>query len=132
MKTVEKPAALSALRKAAYTSPVSGTTSMVGSYWAFDPFAPHRGTCAPQLRPPSWETVRARYGLGQWELHVFGWPYRVVRMYTYGALGSVATAGSQSSVSGFNSCEPTQPGAGFVTVVAVDAASAPKFPDSRA
>jgi hypothetical protein len=59
MKTVEKPPARSAFRKAAYTAPVFRTTSIVGSYCAFDPRQMQIGVCDPHVCPPSLEIVRA-------------------------------------------------------------------------
>ena len=68
----------SALRNAEYTSPVSGTTSIVGSYCALAPRQTHIGCCWPQVLPPSSEIVSASQGVGQCLGQVLPAPYRVV------------------------------------------------------
>ena len=45
---------------------MSGTTSIVGSYCAFEPRQAHSGTCAPNVVPPSLELVSEMNGEGQW------------------------------------------------------------------
>src|SRR2546423_9304764 len=81
--------------------------------------------CESQVEPPSAELVSAMKGDGHCFSHPGGaTPYRVVRRYAYGAPGSVATAGSQSSVDGLRIREPTQPLAGR----AVFATGPPNFP----
>jgi hypothetical protein len=66
VKTVEKPLWRSQLRNAEYTAPVFGTTSMVGSYCAFERSHSQRGTCGLQVAPPSLEIVSGMKGVGQW------------------------------------------------------------------
>src|SRR5215813_4440521 len=66
VNAVEKPLWRSPFRKAEYTAPVSGTTSIVGSYCAFVPRQTHSGTCAPKVVPPSVELVNEMNGEGQW------------------------------------------------------------------
>src|ERR671938_917460 len=74
-----------------------------------------RARCASQVEPPSAELVSAMKGDGHCLSHPGGaTPYRVVSRYAYGAPGSVATAGSQSSVDELRIREPTQPLAGRV------------------
>src|ERR687886_181778 len=71
--------------------------------------------CESQVEPPSAELVSAMKGDGHCFSHPGGaTPYRVVSRYAWGAPGSVATAGSQSSVDELRIRDPTQPVAGRV------------------
>src|SRR5437763_14964193 len=73
--------------------------------------------CESQVEPPSAELVSAMKGDGHLLSHPGGaTPYRVVSRYAYGAPGSVATAGSQSSYA-LRTREPTQPLAARVVFV---------------
>src|SRR5438093_1990144 len=94
MKTVLNP-----FRYAAYTAPVSGTTSIIGSY-CHEPLHAHSGVTLLHVRPLSVERSSPMIADGQFPGHGFGSPMRVTSAYTYGPLGSAAMAGSQSSVVG--------------------------------
>src|SRR5919202_1615512 len=98
---------------------------MIGSYCPFEPRQVQSALCESQVEPPSAELVSAMKGDGHCFSHPGGaTPYRVVSRYAYGAPGSVATAGSQSSVEGLRIREPTQPLAGRV----VPATGPPNLP----
>src|ERR671932_2658463 len=98
---------------------------MIGSYCPFEPRQRQSALCASQVEPPSAELVSAMKGDGHCFSHPGGaTPYRVVSRYAYGAPGSVATAGSQSSVDELRIREPIQPLAGRV----VPATGPPNLP----
>src|SRR3954451_19292112 len=52
----------------AYTVPVVGATSMIGSNWP-DPLQAHSGVLWPKVAPPSALTRSEMYGVGQLPLH---------------------------------------------------------------
>src|SRR5919202_953261 len=98
---------------------------MIGSYCPLEPRQMQSALCASQVEPPSAELASAMKGDGHCFSHPGGaTPYRVVSRYAYGAPGSLATAGSQSSVDGLRIREPTQPVAGRV----VPATGPPNLP----
>src|SRR4051794_2022554 len=72
-KTVLNP-----FRNAAYTTPVSGTTSICGSY-CHDPLQVHSGLALLQVLPPSVDRSSAMKSEGQWPWQIFGSPIRVTR-----------------------------------------------------
>src|SRR6185436_7993366 len=99
---------------AAYTAPVFGTTSMIGSNWP-DPLHAQRAFAALHVAPPLLLMLSAIHGVGQ--LPGQGLPaYRVARVYTQGALGSAAIAGSQSSAMASIGNSPAQPTAAAAAI----------------
>src|SRR5436853_7557347 len=98
-------------RYAAYTSPVPGTTSIIGSY-CHEPLHAHSGVTVLHVLPLSVERIRPMNAEGQLPGQGFGPPIRVTSAYTYGPFASAAIAGSQSSVVGSTTCSPVHPAAG--------------------
>src|SRR4051812_39623672 len=85
---------------------------MIGSYCPWPPLQPQSGTLSVHFAPLSALTLITMYGTGQLAVQMgFGTPYRVARAYTYGACGSAAMAGPQSSAIVSYGCPPPQPGA---------------------
>jgi hypothetical protein len=64
-----------------YTSPVSGTTSTIGSYCP-SPLQGHSGTLSLHVCPLSLEIEIAMCGIGQLPGHGLASPYRVASRYT--------------------------------------------------
>src|SRR6476659_8958741 len=97
---------------------------MIGSNCPL-PLQAQSGTWAPHVAPPSFEIESAIHGSGPLPLQGLPTPYRVVTTWTYGALGSAATAGSQSSALLLTTYSPAQPDAGAVVIVDASTARVP-------
>src|SRR5439155_9750764 len=100
------------------------TTSISGSNCPCTPRQAQRYLSAPHVAPPSVEILSTWYGNGHRFPQAVGPVYRVANRYTYGAFGSAAIAGSQSSAVGLITCSPAQPvggaaGAAFTRSVPV-------------
>ncbi len=64
----------------AYTAPVSGTTSIRGSYWPWTFRHSQMNRSGPNVFPPFLETCRIMAGSGQLFLQAFAPPYRLCKM----------------------------------------------------